>query len=168
MGKWFQGMDEAGVLAANFMVSAAILLPFTITMSGYEGNFQIQGPSLTAVLMLLIGTMASAAAGRVFYQVALTTTDNDNGFVTMFFLAIPVLTSFISLGLSRWISDLHIVVGPAFLVGLVLVTVPLLIFSIKTWRDPNRFATASLPSLPRTRPFMESGRGAAAGAASRQ
>jgi hypothetical protein len=39
-----------------------------------------------AALLLVIGTLAAGAAGRVFYQIALTATDNDNGFVTMFFL----------------------------------------------------------------------------------
>ncbi len=145
MAIWFRGLDESGVVAANFVVSAIILLPVTIAISYSEGDFQAQGPPLIAVLMLLVGTMASSAAGRVFYQVALTTTDNDNGFVTMFFLAIPVLSSFLSMGLSRWIPDLRVVEGPTFLLGLVLVTGPLLVFSIRTWRGPelirNRFAT---------------------------
>ena len=122
-------------MAANFVVSAIILIPLTIAVAYPEGNFRFQGPSLIAVLMLLVGTLASSAAGRVFYQVALTTTDNDNGYVTMFFLVIPVVSSAISIFLSRWISDLRVVEGPMFLIGLVLVTAPLLVFSIKTWRS---------------------------------
>jgi hypothetical protein len=104
--------------------------------------------------MLLVGTLASSAAGRVFYQVALTTTDNDNGLVTMFFLAIPVLSSLISMGLSRWISDLRVVEGPSFLLGLALVTAPLLVFSVRTWRggesnrDPLVATTAAGEILP--------------------
>ena len=42
-----------------------------------------------AIFLLLIGTLASSAAGRVFYQAALTATQNDNGFVTMFFFGDP-------------------------------------------------------------------------------
>ncbi len=140
VGKWFRGLEESGVIAANFVVSAIILIPFTIAVAYPEDNFRVQGPPLIAVLMLLVGTLASSAAGRVFYQVALTTTDNDNGFVTMFFLAIPVVSSVISTLLSRWISDLRIVEGPLFLLGLVLVTLPLLVFSMKTlaWRRLDR------------------------------
>ena len=152
IGKWFRGLDESGVIAANFVVSAAILTPTTILLAFPADNLRAQGPPLIAVLMLLVGTLASSAAGRVFYQVALTTTDNDNGFVTMFFLAIPVLSSLISVGLSRWISDLRVVEGPTFLLGLVLVTAPLLVFSVKTWRggESNRaqLVAANAPEAP--------------------
>ena len=143
IGKWFRGLEESGVIAANFVVSAIILIPFTIAVAYPEDNFRVQGPPLIAVLMLLVGTLASSAAGRVFYQVALTTTDNDNGFVTMFFLAIPVISSVISMLLSRWISDLRIIEGPLFLLGLVLVTLPLLVFSMKTWRGADNDVTAT-------------------------
>ena len=86
----------------------------------------------TAVLLLLIGTLASSAAGRVFYQVALTATDNDNGFVTMFFLLIPALSALITLPLSWVISDLRFVAGPIFFAGLLLITIPLLLFLLKS------------------------------------
>ncbi|MGO9421736.1 hypothetical protein, partial [Roseiarcus sp.] len=73
-----------------------------------------------------------------------------NGFVTMFFLAIPVVSSAISMLLSRWISDLRIIEGPLFLLGLVLVTLPLLVFSMKTWRGAdsidNDVTATSAPS----------------------
>ena len=115
VGRWFRGLEESGVMAANFVVSAIILIPLTIAVAYPEDNFRFQGPSLTAVLMLLVGTLASSAAGRVFYQVALTTTDDDNGYVTMFFLVIPAGSSAISIFLSRWISDLRVVEGPTFL-----------------------------------------------------
>jgi hypothetical protein len=134
VGKWFSKFDEAAVIAANFVVSAFVLIPVVVIMTYYNGNAHIQGESTTAIMMLLIGTLASSAAGRVFYQVALTATDNDNGFVTMFFLAIPVISSLISMPLSLWIPDLHIAVGPLFLAGLVLVTAPLLVFSTNTLR----------------------------------
>jgi drug/metabolite transporter (DMT)-like permease len=155
VGRWFRGLEESGVMAANFVVSAIILIPFTIAVAFPEDNFRFQGPSLTAVLMLLVGTLASSAAGRVFYQVALTTTDNDNGYVTMFFLVIPVVSSVISIFLSQWISDLRVVEGPMFLLGLVLVTAPLLVFSMKTWRSAgplhgDRGAVERFPSESHT------------------
>ena len=53
----------------------------------------------------------TGAAGRVVYQMALTATENDNGFVTMFFLFVPGLSSLISFVLSSWISDLHFAAG---------------------------------------------------------
>jgi hypothetical protein len=83
----------------------------------------------------------------------LTTTDNDNGYVTMFFLVIPVVSSVISILLSQWISDLHVIEGPVFLLGLILVTAPLLVFSIKTLRSAGPLhrdlaATERSPSEP--------------------
>jgi drug/metabolite transporter (DMT)-like permease len=148
VGKWFRGLEESGVMAANFVVSAIILIPSTIAVAYSDDNFYFRGPSLTAVLMLLVGTLASSAAGRVFYQVALTTTDNDNGYVTMFFLVIPVVSSSISIFLSRWIPDLHVFEGPMFLLGLALVTAPLLVFSIKTWRSAGPLYSDLAPSEP--------------------
>ena len=146
IGKWFRGLEESGVIAANFVVSAIILIPLTIAVGYPEDGFRFQGPSSTAVLMLLVGTLASSGAGRVFYQVALTATDNDNGFVTMFFLAIPVVSSAILIFLSPWISALPLVEGPMFLVGLVLVTAPLLVFSMKMLRSagPLRHGLAAI------------------------
>ena len=132
IARWFRGLDESGVIAANFVVSGIILLPIMGAVGYRDENLHLQDPSSIAVLMLLFGTLASSAAGRVFYQVALSATDNDNGFVTMFFLAIPVVSVVISMPLSRWIPDLRVVEGPAFFLGLVLVTAPLLVFSAST------------------------------------
>jgi hypothetical protein len=72
------------------------------------------GKKETAVLLLLIGTLAAAAAGRVFYQVALTVTYNDNGFVTMFFLLVPPLVSHI----FPTVADLRSASGPTFFLRL--------------------------------------------------
>ena len=62
------------------------------------------------VILMIAGTIIAASVGRVLYQIALSVTGNDNGFVTMFFLLIPALTALISLPLSWWISDLHFAV----------------------------------------------------------
>lgn len=138
VGKWFSGLEESAVIAANFVVSGVALIPATAAIAYYGNEFRIHDQTSIAILMLLVGTLASSAAGRVFYQVALTTTDNDNGFVTMFFLLIPVISSVISIPLSLWITDLHVAEGPSFWLGLVLVTAPLLVFSTKTGRHAHR------------------------------
>jgi drug/metabolite transporter (DMT)-like permease len=130
VGWWFRGFDEAGSIAANFVVSAGILIPAALIRggspvpSGSEGTF--------AALLLLVGTLVAGAAGRVVYQMALTATENDNGFVTMFFLFVPGLSSLISFVLSSWISDLHFAANSMFFVGLALVAAPLFVFSMKS------------------------------------
>ena len=77
---------------------------------------------------MIAGTIIAASVGRVLYQIALSVTGNDNGFVTMFFLLIPALTALISLALSWWIADLHFAVSWMFYVGLVVVSASLLFF----------------------------------------
>ena len=130
VGRWFRGLDEPASIAANFVVSAGILIPATLVMGGWpvfsgrEDNF--------AALLLLVGTLAVGAVGRVLYQIALTATDNDNGFVTMFFLFVPGLSSLISFVLSSWISGLHFTAGWMLFVGLTLVAAPLLVFLMKS------------------------------------
>jgi drug/metabolite transporter (DMT)-like permease len=135
VGKWFSQYDEAATIAANFLVSAFILIPATLFISYLHADVGIGEQKMSAILLLLLGTLAAAAAGRVFYQVALTTTNNDNGFVTMFFLLVPALSSLISIPLSWWIVDLRVYSGPLFFCGLALITVPLLLFLLKSWQS---------------------------------
>jgi drug/metabolite transporter (DMT)-like permease len=137
VGHWFSEFDESAAIAANFVVSAAVLIPATLFISHLHLAVAAGGEMMPAILLLLLGTLAAAAAGRVFYQVALTTTGNDNGFVTMFFLLIPGLSSLITIPLSWWIKDLQFIVGPMFFVGLALITIPLLLFLLKSWQGPK-------------------------------
>jgi hypothetical protein len=73
-----------------------------------------------------------------------------NGFVTMFFLLVPGLSSLVSLPLSRWISDLRFVAGPMFFAGPAVIAGSLFIFSMKSWgrvispttAEPRHAATA--------------------------
>jgi membrane protein implicated in regulation of membrane protease activity len=65
---------------------------------------------------------------------ALTATEDDNGYVTMFFLLIPALSSLISFMLSWWIPGLQFVPSAMFLVGLALVTISLLMLWLASWR----------------------------------
>jgi hypothetical protein len=88
-----------------------------------------------AVLLLLLGTLAGSAAGRVLYQMALTATQDDNGYVTMFFLLIPALSSLISFTLSWWIPGLQFVPSTMFFIGLALVTISLLMLWLASWRS---------------------------------
>ncbi len=135
VGKWFSDFDESAAIAANFVVSSFILIPSILLTSRFRPTFSVDEHTFPAILLLLLGTLAAAAAGRVFYQVALTTTDNDNGFVTMFFLLIPALSALITVPLSWWIPDLRFVISPMFYVGLGLVTVSLLFFLLRSWGD---------------------------------
>jgi drug/metabolite transporter (DMT)-like permease len=120
--KWFAKYDESAAIAANFFVSALLLIPaagFYLVWRS-ELNFG----QIVPVILMIAGTIIAASVGRVVYQVALSVTGNDNGFVTMFFLLIPALTALISLLLSWWISDLHFAVG--------------WMFSLKSWGQPDR------------------------------
>ncbi len=46
---------------------------------------------------MIAGTIIAGSVGRVLYQVALTVTRGDNGFVSMFFNLVPALTAFVSI-----------------------------------------------------------------------
>lgn len=134
VGHWFGKFDPAAAIAANFAVSATILIPATTALLLVHPAPAGQGQAATAIVFLIIGTLASAAAGRVLYQVALSATKNDNGFVTMFFLLVPGLTTLISIPLSWRIPALQFTTGPLFFAGLLLVAAPLLFFSMRAWR----------------------------------
>ena len=87
---------------------------------------------------MVAGTIIAASVGRVFYQISLTVTGGDNGFVTMFWFSVPVMTALISLVMSWWIADLHFTVDPMFFIGLILIAASLLLFSLNSWRQPPR------------------------------
>ncbi len=87
---------------------------------------------------MIAGTIIAASVGRVFYQIALTATGGDNGFVTMFLNLVPALTALISLALSWWIADLHFAADPWFFAGSALIGASLLLFSLRAWRQPPR------------------------------
>ena len=132
IGKWFTKYDESGAIAANFLVSTSVLIPITLLL--LYARSELRFDQLPAIILMMFGTIVAASLGRVLYQVALTTTGNDNGFVTMFFLLVPALTGLISLPLSWWIPDLHFTVDPIFFFGLLAIAASLLLFSLKSWR----------------------------------
>ena len=129
--KWFAKYDESAAIAANFCVSAVILIPVVGFFLYWRSDLHFG--QVVAVILMIAGTIIAASVGRVLYQIALSVTGADNGFVTMFFLLIPVLTALISFALSWWISDLHFAVSWMFYVGLVVVSTSLLFFSLKSW-----------------------------------
>jgi drug/metabolite transporter (DMT)-like permease len=132
--EWFSDFDESAAIAANFVVSSLVLIPLALQTSDFGRASHVSEQSAVAILLLLVGTLAASAAGRVCYQMALTATKDDNGYVTMFFLLIPALSALISLMLSRWIPGLQFVPGPMFFIGMALVTIPLLLLSLSSWR----------------------------------
>jgi drug/metabolite transporter (DMT)-like permease len=134
--KWFAKYDESATIAANFFVSAFVLIPAVGSFLYWRSELDFG--QIIPVILMIVGTIVAASVGRVLYQIALSATGNDNGFVTMFFLLIPALTTLIALPLSWWISDLHFAVGWMFYVGLFVVSASLLFFSLKSWGQPDR------------------------------
>jgi len=141
---WFSKFDEPAAIGANFLVSSLVLIPVAAVASDFGRQSHLSEQSTIAILLLLAGTLAATAAGRVFYQMALTATQNDNGYVMMFFLLMPALSVLISFPLSRWIPNLRVISGPLFFVGMTLVTVPLILLSL----SPLGAARAARP-VPR-------------------
>jgi drug/metabolite transporter (DMT)-like permease len=140
--RWFSDFDEPAAIAANFVLPSLVLIPLAAVTSDFgQASSRLDQQSAVAILLLLVGTLASAAAGRVFYQMALTTTKDDNGYVTMFFLLIPAFSALISWRLSRWIPGLQFAPRPMFFIGMGLVTIPLLLLSLISWQArPRRHA----------------------------
>jgi drug/metabolite transporter (DMT)-like permease len=134
--KWFAKYDESAAIAANFAVSALVLIPAAGFFLYWRSELNFG--QIVPVILMIAGTIIAASVGRVLYQIALNVTGADNGFVTMFFLLIPALTALISIPLSWWISDLHFAVSWMFYVGLFVVSASLLFFSLKSWGQPDR------------------------------
>ena len=132
--RWFSDFDEAAAIAANFVVSSLVLIPIAALAPDFGQASHLSQPSTVAVLLLLVGALAGSSAGRVFYQMALTATKDDNGYVTMFFLLMPALSALVAFVLSRWIPGLRFVPSALFFVGMALVTVSLFLLSLASWR----------------------------------
>ncbi len=137
IGKWFTKYEESAAVAANFFFANVVLIPATVLILYQRSELQF-GNQAAAVILMIIGTIIAASVGRVFYQVALTVTGGDNGFVTMFWFSVPALTAVISFVMSRWIAALHFAFDPMFFLGLALISASLLMFSLKSWRQPVR------------------------------
>jgi hypothetical protein len=136
VGKRLGAYDESAVIAANFLTANVVLIPgcFALLYWRNELNFDQLGP----ILLMIFGTIVAASLGRVMYQIALTVTGGDNGFVTMFLNLVPALTAFISLALSHWAPDLHFAINLAFFLGSGLIAASLVLFPLKSWGQPAR------------------------------
>jgi len=138
VGKWFASYDESAAIAANFLTANVILIPGCLAILYWRGELQLD--QLSPILLMIFGTIVAASIGRVVYQIALTVTGGDNGFVTMFLNLVPALTALVSFILSRWIADEHFAINPTFFVGSLVIGVSLVLFSLKSWRQPARRA----------------------------
>jgi drug/metabolite transporter (DMT)-like permease len=135
IGKWLGEYDESAAVASNFLFANVLLIPATLFILYWRSELRFDN-QFAALILMIVGTIVAASVGRVFYQIALTATGGDNGFVTMFFNLVPALTAVISLLLSWWIADLHFAIVPMFFLGSALIVVSLAIFSLKSWRQP--------------------------------
>ncbi len=146
IGKWFAKYQESAAIAANFFVANVVLIPTTLLILYRRSELQIDD-QFAAIILMIAGTIIAASVGRVFYQIALTVTGGDNGFVTMFFNLVPALTALISLAMSWWIPAFYFAFDPMFFLGLVLISASLTLFSLKSWRQPAR-APDGNPTAP--------------------
>ena len=136
VGKWLASYDESAAIAANFLTANVILIPGCLAILYWRNELNFD--QLEPVLLMIFGTIVAASVGRVMYQVALTITGGDNGFVTMFLNLVPALTALISLALSHWIADEHFAINPPFFHGSAVIAASLVLFSLKSWRQPAR------------------------------
>ena len=140
IGKWFYGYDERAAIAVNFLSPAVVLIP--LTGLAVAGSGAVHAADAPAILLMMLGSIVAASFGRVIYQIALTATQGDNGFVTMFFLLVPALTGLVSWPLSFAIPSLTVHVGPAFFAGLAMIAAALVVFFLAGAREP---AVATAP-----------------------
>ncbi len=137
IAKWFGKYDESAAIASNFLFANVLLIPATLVILYRRGELGFDGDVLAIVLMI-VGTIIAASVGRVFFQIALTVTGGDNGFVSMFLNLVPALTAVVSFVLSWWIADLYFAFDRRFFAGLALIGVSLALFSLKPCRTPAR------------------------------
>ncbi len=137
IGRWFAKYEELAAVAANFFVANVVLIPATVFILYRRSELEFDA-QFVAVALMIAGTIIAASVGRILYQITLTVTGGDNGFVTMFWNLVPALTALISLAMSLWIADLHFAVDPMFFLGLALIAASLMVFSLKSWRQPAR------------------------------
>jgi hypothetical protein len=142
IGRWFSKYQESAAVAANFFVANIVLIPTSVAILYRRSELQFDA-QFAAVALMIVGTIIAASIGRIFYQISLTVTGGDNGFVTMFWNLVPALTALISFAMSWWIADLHFAADPPFFLGLALIAASLTIFSLKSWRQPPRPAPAA-------------------------
>jgi drug/metabolite transporter (DMT)-like permease len=141
IGRWFSDFDDSASIAVTFTTAAVVLIPASLIYAYVHSDLAISPDAIPAIVLLMLGTAMATALGRVLYQVALTITGDDNGFVSMFFLLVPAVTALLSLAMSPWIADLKFAVGPLFYSGLFVVAAPIFLFSWQSWRAAKQAQT---------------------------
>jgi hypothetical protein len=136
VARWFGKYNESAAIAANFIFANVVLIPSCLAILVWRG--QLSFDQLQAIVLMIVGTILASSIGRVFYQVSLTATGGDNGFVTMFWNLVPALTAVVSLVLSRWIADEHFAMNLTFFAGSALIAASLILFSLWSWRHEAR------------------------------
>src|SRR5271165_585693 len=134
VGKWFGRYNESAAIAANFLFANVVVIPSCLAILYWRSELTFT--QLPAMILMIVGTILASSVGRVVYQISLTVTGGDNGFVTMFWNLVPALTALVSLTLSHWIPDEHFVIDGTFFLGSALIGASLLLFSLKSWRHP--------------------------------
>ncbi|RBP14407.1 hypothetical protein DFR50_109161 [Roseiarcus fermentans] len=137
MARWFAKYDEAAAVAANFLFANVLLIPATLVFLYRRSELGFDGAA-PAVALMFAGTIVAASVGRIVFQIALTATGGDNGFVSMFLNLVPALTALVSFVLVRWIPDLRFAFDGRFFLGLALIVASLALFSARSWRAPAR------------------------------
>ncbi len=89
-----------------------MVAPGALLLAYVRSGLTLTAGALPAIGLLAAGAVLSAVIGRVLYQKSLTITDNNNGFVSMFFLLIAAFTCLLALALSPWMREFKFSVGP--------------------------------------------------------
>ena len=143
-GKWFSELNASGVVAANVLIGDVVLIPVMVLLLHARGEPAFAG--VEPALLMIVGIILADVVGRVFTKKALQTTDNDNGFVTMFQNLEPAIAALISFALSPWIEGLRFSVNGLFFAGLGLTGAGLFVFTWRCLRQPD--GAANSPSAP--------------------
>ena len=132
VGLWFKGKHESATIAAALIVPALALIPvISLYLILHGDGFRVD-PRATA--LLIAGAVCAAAIGRLIYQLALSRTGDDNGFVTMFFLLGPALSGLYSWALSHWIETARFNASLLYFAGLAITAAALFFFVSRTRR----------------------------------
>ena len=134
IGKWFKGRDERAAIAANLIAPAVLVIPLMGWLVARSGG--VHAADAPAIALMMLGAIVAASFGRVVYQISLTATEGDNGYVTMFTMLVPALTGLVSWPLSLAIPSLKVHVNPTFFGGLALIAASLIVFFLVGAREP--------------------------------
>jgi drug/metabolite transporter (DMT)-like permease len=137
IAKWFADYDEMACIAVTFVTASIVLIPLTAIISFLRADLHVFLDPSSGLFLLAVGTILGAAVGLVIYQMALSVTGNDNGFVTMFFLLGPGLTALMSMAMSPWLPQLKFSPTPVFFAGLAIVAMPIFFFSRQARRGQS-------------------------------